>query len=975
MTSPFISIQLNSNRPRQIVEFFDSVESTADKPEEIEILLHIDTGDTVMEELTAREKEKRKFSLRILQTDLVKSYATLWKPLNPLFKMTHPDAYFVANLFDELEFATKGWDTLLRSYVGYYPDHIFRLRGSKYRFRNYEDFWECGFAPDSMAFYTRKWLELQGDWNPCLGPDSFQQCVAFYLFTSDKFSHTQYNRDIALPEIQFIGEGAGIGLEGEAKFRRMCINNRAWFILMSQEMQQEAKRRAMRLKSHIIAQEKKGYVEENEKKHYYTIKNNISSTLIATVPYGVSWWGTTARNWLRSPILLYYTGGGKEALRIHKIAGILLMVSTYYPSGAKVMNAIEHARVVYYQWRGRMRHPINHIKGVSKTKLLHFISRIQYAFGLANHPQKIVQHTNSGRIRAFLKNVLYNSETKQIGLKKLIVKSKRILLIIPAVPMANGYEWVRRNLAKLLPPSVKKILKPLDNQTRGFFSSLIKKLDKPKATFIRITLSPQFQLPLIKLDIFLSYILYKTFCFFLRPLLLLAITGINYFRLIKRKCYKLTKKLPEPLKKILRMLLMRSAKADNIQWLNTETSVSKALDTIICSVQLSSNRPHRVLELIDNIERTAHHPEQIEVLVHIDKGDDAIENMLIAEQKNRKVRIKYLQTDLVKGFTHLWKAYNPLFALTHPQAKYVTLLSDEMRFETVGWDDELLKYDNYYPDNIFRLRGSKYRFRNYTDYWECGFAPDSIAFYTRKWLAIQGDWNPCTGPDSFQQLVSFYLFTNDPFCHTQYNRDIALPLLQFSGEGAGVGLEGAAQRKRIRDNNRAWFVLMSAKMQREAKRRAMLIKANIIARGYQKENPSSALAFCCYNRKNMIIIENSKGEVIERLSYKVPSITITLTNWLRAPLVHYYAGGGVDSLKRYPFNGIKMMTDTYFPRIANLYIAMSEFNSKYNPMRNRHRHKINHLKGMLKEHGFLKTSTMLFKRLSLSVKHSSNFKQ
>jgi hypothetical protein len=66
---PFISIQLNSNRPQQIVEFFDNIETTADRPEDIEVLLHIDTGDKAMEHVVARETPLRKFTLRVLQTD------------------------------------------------------------------------------------------------------------------------------------------------------------------------------------------------------------------------------------------------------------------------------------------------------------------------------------------------------------------------------------------------------------------------------------------------------------------------------------------------------------------------------------------------------------------------------------------------------------------------------------------------------------------------------------------------------------------------------------------------------------------------------------------------------------------------------------------------------------------------------------------------------------------------------------------
>lgn len=309
---PFISIQLNSNRPEQLARFLNSIEATADAPQDIEVLLHIDEGDTAMEVAVAQETHKRTLTLRTLQTNLVTSYATLWMPLNPLLKMTHPDAYFVINVSDEMLFETKGWDSIIRRYVGFYPDNIFRLRGSKYRFRNYTDFWECGFAPDSLAFYTHRWLELSGDWNPCLGPDSFQQCVAFYLFTADPFLHEQYYRDIPLTELQFSGEGAGVDLKGEAKWKRTCINMRAWFTLMSHRMQQEAKRRAMRIKSHIIADkyaaEQNVEVIEDIDAKCFSLRNKETNAVLGTVSYRLSWLRITLTNISRMPNVLYYNG-------------------------------------------------------------------------------------------------------------------------------------------------------------------------------------------------------------------------------------------------------------------------------------------------------------------------------------------------------------------------------------------------------------------------------------------------------------------------------------------------------------------------------------------------------------------------------------------------------------------------------------------------------------------------------------------
>lgn len=338
---PFVSIQLNSNRPQQIAVFFDSIEATADKPEDIEVLLHIDKGDTTMEQAVEKEKARRKFSLCTLQTDLVKGYATLWMPLNPLFKMTHPDVYFVINLSDEMLFETKGWDTQLRPYVGYYPDHVFRLRASQFRFRNYLDVWECGFAPDSLAFYTRRWLELSGDWNPCLGPDSFQQCVAFYLYTSEKFSRRQINRDIALPFVKFSGEGDGTDLQGTAVWKRACVNIRAWFILMSHAMQQEANYRAMRMKAYIVAQQREAgsveIVEETVAKEF--VIREKGGKVIETFPWGLSRLRIKLRNLRRIPQFTYYNGGGRRGLLRTFFSSIMLVTFAHMPgdTGWKLM--------------------------------------------------------------------------------------------------------------------------------------------------------------------------------------------------------------------------------------------------------------------------------------------------------------------------------------------------------------------------------------------------------------------------------------------------------------------------------------------------------------------------------------------------------------------------------------------------------------------------------------------------------------
>jgi|GEM_PF-2710935 len=917
---PFVSIQLNSNRPEQIARFFDSVENTADKPEDIEVLLHIDQGDKVMEEAVEMERARRKFDLRVLQTDLVKGYATLWKPLNPLFEMTHPEAYFVINLSDEMLFETCGWDSMLKPYVGYYPDHIFRLRGSKYRFRNYTDFWENGFAPDSLAFYTRRWLELSGDWNPCLGPDSFQQCVSYYLFTDDPFSHTQHMRDIPLPHIKFSGEGASIGLEGEALYRRICINNRAWFVLMSHKMQEEARRRAMRMKAHIIAHNHQlqgvtASVEERRLLRRFVVRDANTHKVLAKIPYQLSWLKTSGRTWLRSPLVLYYAGGGRESLRTHPFNSIILMTSTYFPYGMKLFAKLALISKRYKLLRTNIRHPIHHIRGITyrylsaqwriyKTAWEHLKDGTPEGLSFLLRPYDCA----SGLIKALLYKGFY-------------------------IPLVRIYRMLRGSLRFIMPAAMRRTLRPADRALRAV----------PRAVGNGLRLMSRR----------ISYVLYAAQSGLWSALFgftRLCITAIEFPFLKFVSVLRASRRWLRA--KLAARYLVQLKDVARLNQASFEPMVSDQI--IFVSIQLSSNRPEQVVALLDNIEATAEQPQYIEVLIHIDSGHTEMEELLLREKATRKVSLRYLKTSLVKGFTDLWKAYNPLFAMTDPKAYFVTLFSDEMRFETQGWDRMLCKYIGYYPDHIFRLRGSKYRFRNYTDFWECGFAPDSLAFYTRKWLAIQNQWNPCTGPDSFQQCVAYYLFTSEPFSHKHYQRDVPLAHIKFGGEGASQGLEGDKRVQRIYDNNREWFRLMSPKMQREAKRFAMCLKLNILSYEYLLSHPSERLFIRENKAAQSVYLLNETGFILRRLSYAVPAWSMHLTNALRAPRVHYYAGGGRESLKLYPWMGVKMMLGSFWPWGRRRMEAWEQRKASQQEALHRRRERYNHIKGTLRYHGLIK---------------------
>jgi hypothetical protein len=332
MASPIISIQVPSNRPEKILLFLDQLEKTAADHQSFEVIVNLDDDDTTMDKILDAEKIKRPFVLKYIKT-FTGGFYNSWKPINDMLAFTDPRAYFVTFLSDEFLFVTPGWDNILKSYIGYYPDNIFRLRASQYRYRNYVDFWECGFAPDSITFYTKKWVDINKDWAPCFSSDSFQQFVAFYLAQYDSFSKEQDNRDIPIPHIQFSGEGASIGLEGEKAEARVRGGLTAWLNLISYPMQLDAARRAMLLKAHIIA--KRHHINfkivDNKKEKNIQLIDRSKNIIHANFSYKLSRIKINAIKLSRKFYHLYYTGGGNESKKITNF-NLLRFNITYYLS-------------------------------------------------------------------------------------------------------------------------------------------------------------------------------------------------------------------------------------------------------------------------------------------------------------------------------------------------------------------------------------------------------------------------------------------------------------------------------------------------------------------------------------------------------------------------------------------------------------------------------------------------------------------
>lgn len=351
--------------------------------------------------------------------------------------------------------------------------------------------------------------------------------------------------------------------------------------------------------------------------------------------------------------------------------------------------------------------------------------------------------------------------------------------------------------------------------------------------------------------------------------------------------------------------------------------MSSNMNNIIISLAVCSNRPEQIVGFIDAYETCADDPPSVEVLVNIDKGDSVMAGVLEAEKKKRTINVRYIDT-FEGGFYNSWKFYNDLLKIADPNSYFKGMFSDEMLVKTKGWDTQLKKLIGYFPDDIFRVRASQYRYRNYQDLWECGFAPDSICFYTHRWLEICGTWADCFSTDAFQQCVAYHLFSSDPYLKEQDNRDIPIAHLQFAGEGTNIGLPAAKMRKRVQGGMKAWFVLMSHKMQERAALYGLLLKCNIISAG--NDNYEARIDD---KDKKVKVFDKENNVVVDSFSYRKSKIWHWYTSLVRSPYYLYYTGGGEPEMQKGFLWNFTYYLSTRYDSMEKLFDSYNHYSDKF----------------------------------------------
>ncbi len=305
---------------------------------------------------------------------------------------------------------------------------------------------------------------------------------------------------------------------------------------------------------------------------------------------------------------------------------------------------------------------------------------------------------------------------------------------------------------------------------------------------------------------------------------------------------------------------------------------------MITSILINSNNKSNLDKVFNSYEKNASSCDSFEFIINIDNGDSEIKNYLEEQIEKREFIIKYIEAyegDYFSGHIN----NNKMLDYIDESSYFISCTGDRVINETKNWDEKLKKYKNFYNDDIFRIRCSSFKERRYFDFWECCFAPSNITFTTVKLIKIIGDLSPCFSHDAFQQCIFFYLESHDNFNANQINRDVTAYDMEFSGDKP---LEKSTDQnyERIHGQLKAWNILTSWKMQKEAFRRAMLVKANILA----NHNPEN---FQIFEEENYICLLDKSSGVVKKYNYNISKFKIFLKNLFRKFSYLNYCGGGL----------------------------------------------------------------------------------
>ena len=245
-----ISIITASKYKEKLSGLFDNLELTASDMDSFEVLVKVDDDHQEMIDFLETEKRLRPFLMRYIATPRLDGYWSIYIALNDLLKIALEETYFIWAPNDEIRFATKHWDAIVRKYCGLFPDDVFYLRISGNRHRDCS-LVDCCALAEHLGFFTKKWLHLTEGFGRG-AVDTGNEFVNFYLRNK-----CGQQRSVPIDDIEILNieeaVSAGHGLsekEWEEKLRKIY---KLYIKLLTKGSQENIYRRAQKLNAYIWA--------------------------------------------------------------------------------------------------------------------------------------------------------------------------------------------------------------------------------------------------------------------------------------------------------------------------------------------------------------------------------------------------------------------------------------------------------------------------------------------------------------------------------------------------------------------------------------------------------------------------------------------------------------------------------------------------------------------------------------------------
>ena len=306
----------------------------------------------------------------------------------------------------------------------------------------------------------------------------------------------------------------------------------------------------------------------------------------------------------------------------------------------------------------------------------------------------------------------------------------------------------------------------------------------------------------------------------------------------------------------------------------------------LLTIVIPSRRPQQLKGLLDNLERVTADYSRVEVVVKVDDDvSDAIDTME-REKARRPFRIRYVCSPRHSGVFTLWAAQNEAFEIADAQSYFFLFASDEIRILTKNWDRVLEKYVGFFEDDIFRLRVSFCKYRNYHKLFDCTYMPESFALMTGKWMHVTGGTGHCWGTDAYHQCIAYHLSAGPGGDRNLWHqegmwRDVQIHDIEFGGIEFGKDISAREHFARNLRISREWDRLCTYGSQLHfaylARRLSLYCKAH--EAGLRKFSIIDRR-----RRKVAVLVDKETDEGITAESYALPRFKIWWEN-LRRRLV------------------------------------------------------------------------------------------